>query len=92
MSKGASISTKNNVSFSTGPLFSVAFILVYLYLFIYNIYQISEIDNKDEDFINCSCKDIDKHFYKGLFGTFTALWIIIVLGWKIGIGCVDKKL
>ena len=91
-SKGASISSKINVSVSsTGPLFSVAFILLYLYLTIYNIYQISGIDNKDEDFIDCTCKNQDRDFYKGLFGAFTTVWILIVLGYKLGIGYADCR-
>ena len=89
MNQDGGISSTINVSFRTGPLYSIAFILIYLYLTIYNIYQISGIDDKDEDFINCSCKDKDKNFYDCLFGAFTAVWIIIVLVWKIGIGCAD---
>ena len=89
MDKGASISSELNISFSTRPLFSVAFIFLYIYLMIYNLHQIYGIDSKDEDFVECTCKDRDKMFYKGLFGTFTAVWIFSVLVWKIGFGFAD---
>ena len=82
------VSSKISVSFDSisGPLFPTAFILLYLYLTIYIIHQVTSpggANDKDEDFINCTCKDGDKRFYRGLFWIFTSIWIILVLGWKI---------
>ena len=82
------VNSKISVSLDSfsGPLFPAAFILLYLYLTIYNIYQVFSpggANDKDEDFVNCTCEDGHKKFYRGLFWGFTSIWIILVLLWKL---------
>ena len=86
LEKGVSSKISVSLDSISGPLFPAAFILLYLYLTIYTIHQVTSpggANDKDEDFINCTCKDGDKRFYRGLFWIFTSIWIILVLGWKI---------
>ena len=66
------------------PLLLFSLLLLYLYLMIYVYYEAyTEIDRKDEDFMNCTCRSRDKSFYKSLFGLFTAFWIIGVFLWSV---------
>ena len=83
--KGSIISPHviENLSNSLGPLFPIGFLILFLFLTIYNIHQIIDVDGKDEDFIDCTCRNNDKNMYRGLFWSLTSLWIIIVLGWQI---------
>ena len=71
------------------PLLATSMLLIYLYLMVYVFYEAyTEIDHKDEDFINCTCRSEDEQFYKALFAVYTTVWIIAVLGWSI-VGCTD---
>ena len=88
MGKGDDVSASSpkvidSISNLSGPLYPAAFILLYLYLIIYNLYQAFGVNDKDEDFIDCTCRDSDKRLYRGIFGAFTIFWIILVLGWQI---------
>ena len=71
------------------PLLSFSMLLIYLYLMIYIFYEANtKIDDKDEDFVNCTCFEKDKSFYKGLFGIFTVFWGAGVFAWTI-FGLID---
>ena len=71
------------------PLLSISMLLIYGYLIFYVFYEgITEIDDKDEDFVNCICLGKDKAFYIALFGIFSAFWITAVVTWSI-LGFID---
>lgn len=73
----------DSISNLLGPLYPAAFILLYLYLTIYNIHQTANVNEKDEDFIDCTCRTSDKKFYGSLFWGFTITWMILVLIWQL---------
>ena len=72
------------------PLLSFSMVLIYVYLMIYIFYEAYTkiIDDKDEDFVNCTCLGKDKTFYHSLFAIFSIFWFIAVIVWSI-VGFID---
>ena len=71
------------------PLLCFSMFLIYVYLMFYVFYEgFTEIDNKDEDFVNCICLGKDKAFYIALFVIFSVIWITAVVTWNI-FGFID---
>ena len=71
------------------PLLSFSMLLIYVYLMIYMFYEAyTEIDDKDEDFVNCTCLEKDKSFYIALVIIFTVLWEAGVIVWTT-LGFID---
>ena len=71
------------------PLLSFSVLLIYVYLIFYIFYEAyTEIDDKDEDFVNCTCLERDKSFYNAIFTIFTVIWGAGVIVWTI-FGFID---
>jgi len=80
---------QGNFSSASEPLLSLAVVYLYIYLAMYIIYNVfSGLEEKDEDFITCACRNADEHFYKTLFWTFCSIWVTTIAAWTC-CRCVD---
>ena len=66
------------------PLSSFAVIVIYLYMLVFTMFRaFTDNNDKDEDFIDCTCRDSDHAFYTAIIVLFSVIWGIIVIGWYV---------
>lgn len=64
------------------PLSSVAVLVIYLFMLIFTMFRaFTDNNDKDEDFIDCTCRDMDHQFYLAIIILFSIIWGVIVIAW-----------
>ena len=64
------------------PLSSFSVVVLFLYMLVFTFFRaFTDNNDKDEDFIGCTCRDSDKSFYTTIFILFTVIWGLIVIFW-----------
>ena len=66
------------------PLSSFSVVVIYLFMLIFTMFRaFTDNNDKDEDFVDCTCQDNDHAFYTAIISLFSVIWGIIVVVWFI---------
>ena len=66
------------------PLSSFAVVVIYLFMLVFTMFRaFTDNNDKDEDFINCTCRDSDRSFYTAIVVLFSVIWGVIVIVWYV---------
>ena len=64
------------------PLSSFAVVVIYAFMLMFTMFRaFTDNNDKDEDFIDCSCPDVDHSFYTAIIVIFSVIWGLIVIIW-----------